>query len=856
MPRCSVVTAVHDPEREHLAACLDSVGAQTLTDIEHIVVDDGSTRPYVSEMLAAAADADRRVRIVRRPTSGGIVAASTDGLAAATGEFIALVDHDDVLEATALATMIDALESAGVDVAYSDHDLILPDGRYVAPYFKPDFSPEQLRNQNYVLHLLVVRRAAIVDVGGFREGFDGAQDHDLLLRLAERPNPFVHVPEVLYHWRQSPDSVASSPDNKPWAFEAGLRAVREHCVRSGINAEVEAGAAPGTYRLRRSPKDARRVSVIIPTRGTTRRVWNVNRCFVTEAVASLIDHATSPDLEFVVVYDTATPPPVLATLQRIAGDRLVLVEYTEEWNFSRKINVGAAAATGELLLVLNDDTELIEPTSIETMVAHLDDPGVGMVGPKLLYADGRIQDAGHVYNGHLLPGLAGWAGDGTGPWQLRPLIVEREVSGVTAAAALVERAVFDEVGGFDESMPVNFNDVDFSLKIRASGRRVIWTPHASWHHFESQTRPPTAAPEEFTAIQQRWHHEIEHDPYYNPNLAPFRADWLEQPLHSGEPMIEPDTTTGRWLRQRLFGGGLNDDRSTAGRLRLLLFALALALLIWAATTAQDAEPGLPSRLLATWLPWLIMVSTVAMAMSRRRWALAAGLVTATSPAVISLFGSGRRQAFVAAATVVVALAFGPLQRLNRRIAAAGGLAALLIGLLSWWLATPSAPDPAGIEFADVLRSAITPADGWSATIAVAAWLSAVGLVVAAVIASGVPRALVVPGAAVVVFAGTSAALLEWRGTVDARDGLWLVMGGLVIAAARAETTDRRGRTIMIAVILLSGAAWIVTAAAPESPPIAAIIAAALALLAVAWSVSDRGEQRQVRASGSGRAPRR
>jgi GT2 family glycosyltransferase len=549
--RCSVLTAVHDPERAHLAACLESVRSQSFADLEHVVVDDASTRPYVREMLAEAARRDPRVCVVTRHERGGIVAASSDALAAASGDIVALLDHDDVLDESAIEAMSAALATA--DVAYSDHDVILPDGRLAAPYYKPDFSPEQLRNQNYILHLVAARRELVDSVGGFRVGFDGAQDHDLLLRLSERTHAVAHVPRILYHWRQSPASVASDPGNKPWAFDAGIRAVAEHCARVGLDATVEAGRVAGTYSIRRRATRQRRVSVVIPTRGTSRPVWGVRRNFVVEAVRSVVCHATHPDIEFVIVYDDVTPQPVLDALRREAGDALRLVRYAEPFNFSRKVNVGVAASSGELLLVLNDDTELIEPASLEVMAAHLDDDEVGMVGPKLLFADGTIQDAGHVYNGHLLPALVGWRGDGPGPWQLRPLAVEREVSGVTAAAAMLRRDVFDAVGGFDESMPVNFNDVDLSLKVRASGRRIIWTPHASWYHFESQTRPPEASDEEFEAIDRRWHHEITHDPYYNPNLAPFRSDWLELPFRSGAPLVEPETTTLRWFRHRFKG---------------------------------------------------------------------------------------------------------------------------------------------------------------------------------------------------------------------------------------------------------------------------------------------------------------
>jgi GT2 family glycosyltransferase len=537
VPRFSVITTVFDPEREHLEACLASVRAQSFADLEHVLVDDASTQPHVREVLDAAAAADPRVRVVHRRENGGIVAASNDALAAAAGELVALLDHDDVLEPDALAQM-HATVTDEVDVAYSDHDLIRPDGRHAAPSYKPDFSPERLRAQNYITHLLVARRALVDEVGGFRPGYDGAQDHDLVLRLTEVARSVAHVPAVLYHWRQSPRSVTTSSDNKPWAFEAGVRAVADHCARVGIDATVELTDHEGCYRVRRRLTATPLVSVVIPTRGSEGRVWGATRVFVVEAVRSILERSTYQHLEFVVVYDTATPEPVLRALRRLAGDRLKLVEYDRPFNFSEKMNLGAVHATGDLLLMLNDDTELLDPASIEVLVAHLQTPGVAMAGAKLLFADGTLQHGGHVYHHQLRHACLSWRGDSPGPWPLRPLAVERECSGVTAAAAVIDRRVFDQVGGFPEELPLNYNDVDLCLKVRDAGHRIIWTPWASWYHFESRTRIAAERPGEWEFINQRWHHQIHHDPYYNANLAPGRSDWLERPWRSGAAPVE------------------------------------------------------------------------------------------------------------------------------------------------------------------------------------------------------------------------------------------------------------------------------------------------------------------------------
>lgn len=550
-PRISVITPVHDPEPEHLRACLASVGQQTTADWEHVLVDDASTDAEVAAILEDAALADQRVRVITRREQGGIVAASNDALTNATGELVAFLDHDDELDPAALAVMCAAFDAPvdgrSVGAAYSDHDFIRPDGRLVDPCYKPDFSPERLRNQNYVTHFVMARRELVERIGGLRAGYDGAQDHDLMLRLGESADAIVHVPHVLYHWRQAPSSVSGGGD-KRWAFDAGVRAVADHCARIGIDAAVDRSEHDGVYRVRRAlPEDRPLVSVVIPTRGGSGRVWGMTRSYVVEAVRSLVDRGTYAPLQFVVVADDETPAPVLRTLAEIAGDELTVVPFAGPFNFSAKINAGAAAATGDLLLLLNDDTELIQPGSIEVLVAHVLGPaegpdgslgGVAMAGAKLLYSDGTLQHGGHVYHHDITHACLGWGGDAAGPWPLRPLVVERECSGVTAAAAVVRRDAFEEVGGFATELPLNYNDVDFSLKLRAAGHRIVWSPHAVWFHFESRTRHSVLLPEEYGFVNQRWHYELNNDPYYNPNLAPDRGDWLERPLRSGAPPIE------------------------------------------------------------------------------------------------------------------------------------------------------------------------------------------------------------------------------------------------------------------------------------------------------------------------------
>lgn len=553
--RFSVLTAVYDPEPAHLAECLASVAGQTGTTFEHVLVDDGSTVPEVAGVLATAQQPFQQLHV--RPANGGIVAASNDALAAAAGEWVVLLDHDDVLAPGALARLAAAIDAdPAATVVYSDHDQIRADGRHVDPAYKPDFSPERLRQHNWITHLVAIRADAVRRVGGFRTGTDGAQDHDLLLRLMEDGARFVHVPELLAHWRQSPASVATDTSNKPTAFLNGLTVVREHLQRSGDAARVVPGEHPGTYRIRRANPFDEIVSVVIPTRGSDGVVWGCRRTFVVDAVASLT-RASYRAVEFVVVADADTPPEVLVALERVAGDAqrdLTLVPFEAPFNFSAKINAGVAAARGDTLLLLNDDTELIERDSIGAMFGLLRsgsagapaEGAVGAVGAKLRYADGTLQHGGHVYHGEFMHALLGYPGDHPGPGRM--LAVEREVAGVTAAALMTTRAVFEAAGGFPEDLPLHFNDVDFCLAVRALGHRIVWTPHASWYHFEGRSRDRGATMAEWERVARRWWPDgVPHDPYSNPNLTPKRDDWLELPGRSGAPPFYlDDAGTKRW----------------------------------------------------------------------------------------------------------------------------------------------------------------------------------------------------------------------------------------------------------------------------------------------------------------------
>ncbi len=521
-PRFSICTPVHDPPLDLLQACLDSIVAQTCTDWELCLVDDGSQRAEVLAELRARAQGDDRIHLVERSQAGGIVAASNAALEMATGEFVVLVDHDDQLEPNALELVAGALDTdPTIDYVYTDEDKLAPGGRVYDTFLKPDWSPERLRSQNYCTHLSVLRRSVVEAVGGFRDGFDGSQDHDLILRVTERARTVHHIASVLYHWCITPGSAAGDADAKPYAREAGRRAVEEHFTRLGIEAEVEQLETPGHYRTRRRPAELPAVSIVIPTVGTARAVWGVERPMVLGAVRSVLELTTYPNFEVVVVVDPPTPSSVLDELDDLDCR---VVGATGEFNFSRRCNEGAAAARGDVLLFLNDDTLVEQPDWLDTMVGFLSEPDVGVVGARLLYADGTLQHGGLLLNEQPLHIFHGFGGDDPGPFGL--LEIDREVSAVTGACLLTPRDVFEQLGGFPEEFRIAFNDLDYCLRVRATGRRIIWSAHSTLFHFESQTRRPEADQHEIDLLYERWGDELRADPYGNPSFAPKQAVWL------------------------------------------------------------------------------------------------------------------------------------------------------------------------------------------------------------------------------------------------------------------------------------------------------------------------------------------
>ena len=529
-PKISIVTPVWNTPKKFLIEMLESVLAQTYENWELCIADGGSTQKHVREILERYKKRDERIKVKYLDENRGIVGNSNEALELATGEYIAFLDHDDLLPPFALFEVVKAInENPEVDLIYSDEDKISEDGtRRFDPFFKPDWSPDLLRSYNYITHLLVIKRELLDLIGKFREGFDGSQDYDLILRATERAKKIVHIPKVLYHWRISSSSTSFNPESKLYAFEAGKRALEEHLRRVGLEGKVEIlkpyyGWYRITYKLRHHPL----ISIIIPNKDS--------RDILERCLSSIIEKSTYRNFEIIIVENNSEQQETFEYYRAIQEefDFVKVIEWDKPFNWSAVNNFAVNFAKGEVLLFLNNDTEVINPDWLERMLEHLQRSEVGVVGAKLYYPDGTIQHGG------VIIGIGGVAGHShkyfpkDHPGYFGRLISVQNLSAVTGACMMVKRSVFEEVKGFDEGYPLAFNDVDFCLKVREKGYLIVWTPFAELYHHESKTRGYEDTPEkqerfrrEIERFKEKWGHVLEKgDPYYNPNLTLEREDF-------------------------------------------------------------------------------------------------------------------------------------------------------------------------------------------------------------------------------------------------------------------------------------------------------------------------------------------
>ena len=522
-PRISILMPVYNIEEKWLTAAVDSVRNQFYPHWELCIVDDGSTRKETLEALERlSADADSRIKVSRKEKNEGIAAASNAALELATGEYVGLLDNDDELTRDALLEAARRIVKDGADVLYSDEDKLDENGFFVEPHFKPDYNEEYLQSINYVCHFCVARTELLREVGGFRSGFDGAQDYDLILRLTEATDKIAHIPMVLYHWRRIAGSTSATATAKPHTSEAGLKALSESLVRRKMDARALRGPFPNTYRVKRRIKGAPLVSIIIPFRDKP--------SLLDTCVTSILAKTSYSNFEVLCIDNGSSAPETQRLIDELQqrDKRVRVVRHDVPFNYSTINNFATTQARGDHFLFLNNDTEVISVEWLEAMLEHSQRPEIGVVGAKLLYADDTIQHAGVVV------GMGGVAGHGhlflpkDSPGYFgRPQLTHR-VSAVTFACAMVRRDVFEKVGGLNEvDLKIAFNDVDFCLRVREAGYQVIYTPYAVLYHYESKSRGYEDTPEkqarfgtEVRYMQERHADALRAgDPFYNPNLT-------------------------------------------------------------------------------------------------------------------------------------------------------------------------------------------------------------------------------------------------------------------------------------------------------------------------------------------------
>ncbi|PKM12129.1 MAG: hypothetical protein CVV13_06490 [Gammaproteobacteria bacterium HGW-Gammaproteobacteria-3] len=530
-PKIAVLMPVYNTPKVLLEAAIDSVLAQVYPYWELCIADDCSDAPHIKAVLQRYGQRDARIKTVFRDCNGHISAASNSALNLVEADYVALLDHDDVLASDALYRIAQVIrQKPEVCLIYSDEDKLDNNGERYAPYFKPDWNPDLLLSHNFVCHLGVYKTGLVRNLGGFRSDYDGAQDYDLALRYVEQidAGQIVHIPHILYHWRAAAGSTANGIHEKPYAQNAMQAVMQAALSRRGACAEVLAHEClPGALRVRYAlPDKPPLVSIVMPTRnGFTL----LKRC-----VESILEKTDYPQYEIIIIDNGSDDIVTLRYLQRLQGhEKITVIRDDSPFNYAALNNRAVSTARGELLALLNNDLEVINPDWLTEMAALALRPDVGAVGAKLWYPNDTLQHGG------VIVGLGGVAGHSHkhfpkgNPGFCGRLLLTQNLSAVTAACMVLRKSVYTEVGGFDEThLSVAFNDVDLCLRIREQGYWNVWTPYAQMYHYESATRGYEDTPEkqarfarEIDYMKTRWGESLLHDPAYNPNLTLDREDF-------------------------------------------------------------------------------------------------------------------------------------------------------------------------------------------------------------------------------------------------------------------------------------------------------------------------------------------
>ena len=520
-----LVPAYRTPEA-FLRQMIESVLNQTYPYLELCIADGSGKNISVEKVVKEYQANDQRVRYQRLEKNEGIAGNTNAAIRMATGDYLALFDHDDLLSPNALFEVASTIEKDKADVVYTDEDKVTSDLKeHFQPHFKPDFNPDLLCSNNYICHLFVVKRSLALKLGGQDPAYDGAQDYDYIFRCTEEAEKIVHIAKILYHWRVHQASTADNPTSKMYAFDAGKRAIEAHLQRIGAKAEVSHTKDLGFYRVKYQVQGNPKVSIVIPNKDEKE---TLKKC-----LESIWQKTTYSNYEIILVENNSTTREIRDYYQELDGKNGVRVVYWDkEFNYSAINNFGISYAKGEYILCLNNDITVISPEWMEELLANCQRPEVGIVGARLYYPDNTIQHAGIVLGmggcaGSLFVGLARSRGG-----YLHKAALQQDLSAVTAACFMVKKEAFEKVGGFEEKLAVAFNDVDFCLKVRHAGYLVVYDPYAELYHHESKTRgyENTEAKkrrfqEEIEYMRCHWMPDILRDPYYNENLSLKASDY-------------------------------------------------------------------------------------------------------------------------------------------------------------------------------------------------------------------------------------------------------------------------------------------------------------------------------------------
>lgn len=524
-PKISILVPVYNTPQVFLKQMLQSVRKQTYANWELCIANANPDNEEVKQILEICTKKDDRIKVVNVPENEGIAQNTNRALDIATGEFIGLLDHDDLLEENALYEIVSCLnKKKETDVLYTDEDKVTTDlDEYFSPNFKPDFNLDMLRANNYICHFFVAKKELIEKVGGFRAEYNGAQDYDLILRCTEQAQNVAHIAKILYHWRVHKESTADNPLSKMYAYEAGKKAIEGHLARCHTDGEVLQTDNLGFYRVKYPVKGKPLVSILIPNKD---QVDTLDKC-----LRSIEERTDYDNYEIIIIENNSTEQKTFDYYNQICNDKIRVVYWKKKFNYSAINNFGVDQAKGEYLLLLNNDMEVISRDWMSELLGHCQRPEVGAVGARLYYPDDTVQHAG------IIIGIGGVAGSvfvgmkrGYTGYMHRAAI-QQDLSAVTAACMMIKRSVFEEAGRLEEQLKVAFNDVDLCLKIRKNGYLIVYDPYVELYHYESKTRGAEDTKEKVRRFQS----EIEY----------MRCHWIDI-LKNGDPAYNPNLTLKKW----------------------------------------------------------------------------------------------------------------------------------------------------------------------------------------------------------------------------------------------------------------------------------------------------------------------